>query len=112
MATTLLAKTKSVIVVDGLAVQNLMGNRPLSRAISDTGWGECHCQLSDKTEWCGSILLTADRLYPSSKMCSECGTVKEELDLKERVFTYDACGLVLGRVLNAARNLAALGRTS
>ncbi len=102
----------SVIVVEDLDVKNLMRNRHLSRTISDTGWRECHRQLSYKTEWCGSILLTAGRFHPSSKMGSECGAVKEELDLTERVFTCDACGLVLGRDLNAARNLAALARAS
>ncbi|WP_207783928.1 zinc ribbon domain-containing protein [Micromonospora globispora] len=50
----------------------------------------------------------SDRWYPSSKTCSGCGTVKTKLALSERTYHCDACGLVLDRDLNAARNLAAL----
>ena len=50
----------------------------------------------------------ADRWYPSSKTCSDCGAVKVKLPLRVRVFRCDQCGLVLDRDLNAARNLAAL----
>ncbi|MEV0157745.1 zinc ribbon domain-containing protein [Micromonospora sp. NPDC050686] len=50
----------------------------------------------------------ADRWYPSSKTCSGCGTVKTKLALSEREYHCQACGLVLNRDLNAARNLAAL----
>jgi len=61
-----------------------------------------------KTSWYGAELVTAERFYPSSKTCSDCGWVKAKLTLAERTFTCEACGLALDRDLNAARNLAQL----
>jgi transposase len=69
---------------------------------------ELRRQLGYKTGWYGSRLVVADRFYPSSKTCSGCGWVKAKLALAERNFTCEACGLVIDRDLNAARNLAKL----
>jgi putative transposase len=109
--TTRLTRTKSVIVVEDLAVKNMLKNRKLSRAISDVGWGEFRRQLEYKTEWYGSRLVVANRFFPSSKTCSSCSAVKETLPLSEREFVCEACGVVLDRDLNAALNLARLGST-
>jgi putative transposase len=86
----------------------MVRNRRLARAIADQGWAEFHRQLAYKTVWYGSRLLVAPRFYPSSKRCSGCGLVKQALPLGVRVFACAACGSVLDRDLNAARNLAAL----
>ncbi|MFD8499710.1 IS607 family element RNA-guided endonuclease TnpB [Amycolatopsis sp. NPDC059657] len=56
--------------------------------------------------------MLANRWYPSSKSCSDCGVVKAKLRLSERVFTCDSCGMTMDRDLNAARNLAGLAETS
>src|SRR2546426_1772611 len=104
--TTVLAKTKPVIVVEDLDVKNMMGNHHLARAIADAAWSEMLRQLRNKTQWYGSTLITADRWYPSTKRCSTCGHVKDVTLLGERVFHCEACGLVTDRDLNAARNLA------
>jgi transposase len=107
--TTALTREFGVIGVETLAVRNLMGNRRLARHIADVGWGAVLSQLSYKTSWSqGSLLVAADRFYPSSKTCSSCGAVKAKLRLAERVFTCDndACGHVQDRDLNAALNLA------
>ncbi|MGP4027249.1 zinc ribbon domain-containing protein [Actinomadura sp. 3N407] len=53
----------------------------------------------------------ADRWYPSSKTCSGCGRRKPSLSLSERTYRCDACGLVLGRDVNAARSLLDLAST-
>jgi putative transposase len=111
-ATTALARAKSVIVVEDLHVAGLVRNRRLARAISDQGWGEFHRQLAYKTTWYGSRLLVAPRFYPSSKRCSGCGVVRADLPLAVRVFCCLACGLVLDRDLNAARNLARLAQSA
>jgi putative transposase len=106
--TTALAREFGVIGVETLAVKNLLGNRRLARHISDVGWGTVLAQLKYKTSWSGSVLVAADRFYPSSKTCSACGAVKAKLRLTDRVFTCDdaACGHVQDRDLNAALNLA------
>jgi len=107
--TTSLTREFGVIGVETLAVKNLMANRRLARHIADVGWGAILAQLAYKADWSGgSMLVAADRFYPSSKTCSACGAVKAKLLLAERVFTCDdhACRKELDRDLNAALNLA------
>ncbi|MGB3189377.1 MAG: transposase [Limnoraphis sp.] len=65
-------------------------------------------QLEYKCKLYGSELVIVDRWFPSSKTCSNCGTIKESLSLSERTFICDDCHFELDRDLNAARNLAAL----
>jgi putative transposase len=90
----------------------VLKNHKLARAISDVGFGEFRRQLEYKAAWSGGQVIVADRFFPSSKMCSGCRTVKEELALSERVFKCDVCGFECGRDLNAALNLARLAGSS
>lgn len=109
--TTTLTREFGVIGIENLSVSNMIRNRRLARHIADVGWGMIASQLEYKTSWsAGSILVTADRFYPSSKTCSQCGSVKAKLNLSERVFTCDApeCDHSIDRDLNAAINLAQL----
>jgi putative transposase len=109
--TTMLTREFGVIGVETLAVKNLLGNRRLARQIADVGWAMILTQLQYKTSWSdGSLLVAADRFYPSSKTCSACGTVRAKLSLSERVFSCadPACGHVQDRDLNAALNLAGM----
>jgi putative transposase len=105
--TSLLTREFGVIGVETLNIRGMQANRRLARHITDVGWGTVLAQLKYKASWSdGSILVAADRFYPSSKTCSDCGTVRTKLALSERVFTCGACGLVIDRDLNAALNLA------
>jgi putative transposase len=103
-----LAKTKSVIVLEDLHVRGMQRNKHLALSVSDAGMGELRRQLAYKSEWYGSALVIADRFFPSSKLCSGCGTIKDTLTLSERVYCCDVCGLSLGRDENAAINLRRL----
>lgn len=107
-ATTELARTKPIIVMEDLHVAGLARNRRLARRVLDQGWTEFQRQLVYKTTWYGSKLLLVPRFYPSSKTCSGCGAVKAKLPLSERTYRCERCGMMLDRDLNAARNLAAL----
>jgi putative transposase len=98
------------MVIEALMVNGMVRNRRLARAISDAGWGDFRRMLAYKGEWYGCRIVVADRFYPSSKTCSGCGAVKAELTLSERVFTCEACGLVIDRDLNAAIHLEHLGQ--
>lgn len=109
---TMLAKTKSVIGVEDLNVKGMVGNRHLSLRISDAGWSEFLRQLDYKTKWYGSSLVKAPKFYPSSKMCSSCKTIKENLKLSDRIFRCEKCGLVIDRDVNAAINLKYLATGS
>ena len=84
----------------------MLQNHCLAGAIADAGMHEFERQTQYKAVWSGCEVMQADRWYPSSKRCSGCGKVKDELDLSERMYECDGCGLVMDRDLNAARNLA------
>ena len=107
-ATTALAARYERVVVEDLNVTGMIANRRLARAVSDQGFGAARRMLGYKTAREGGTLVVADRWYPSSKKCSGCGSVKAKLTLAERVYQCDACGLVTGRDVNAARNLLSL----
>ena len=102
-----LVKTHDRLCVEDLAVANLLGNRPLARAISDAAWTELARQLSYKAVWYGAELVVCDRWVPSTKTCSRCGRVGPPMELGKRVFSCHGCGLVVDRDCNAAANLAA-----
>lgn len=84
----------------------------LNRAILDVGFGEFRRQLTYKAEWYGATIQVVDRYYASSKTCSNCGTSKTKMALSERTFRCEACGLVLDRDHNAARNIAAVAAST
>ncbi len=115
-ATSQLAQRHQVIVIEDLAVASMTrrkpgagrGGRGLNRALADAAPAELRRQLGYKTIWYGSVLLVADRWYPSSKTCSACGGRKPNLALAERTWTCDSCGAAHDRDLNAATNLARL----
>ena len=107
--TSMLAKNYDVIVIEDLNVKGMVKNHSLAKHISDAAWGEFSRQLEYKTTWYGSTLVKADRFYPSSKTCAQCGAVKAKLSLTERTFACDSCGHQVDRDLNAATNLARLG---
>jgi putative transposase len=112
--TTWLATTKAVIVIEDLHVVGMLQNHHLAQAISDVGFGEFRRQLTYKAKWYGSQVVLASRWEPSSKTCSACGWVDEDLTLADRVFRCQrvGCGLVLDRGLNAAINVATLAGSS
>jgi len=102
---TRLAKTKSAIVIEDLAVKNMVKNKHLSRHIADAGWGEFRRMLEYKTQWYESKLVVAPRFYPSSRMCSCCGYVLPDLKLSTRHWACPICGAYHDRDINAAVNL-------
>ncbi|MGH3827480.1 MAG: IS607 family element RNA-guided endonuclease TnpB [Pseudonocardiaceae bacterium] len=106
--TTRLVREFDTVVIEDLHVAGMVRNRHLARCIADASWAEIRRQLTYKTERAGCVLIVADRWFASSKTCSGCGTAKAKLMLSERTYVCTACGLVLDRDHNAARNLAAL----
>jgi putative transposase len=102
-----LVQTHDRLCLEDLAVANLMVNRYLARAIGDAAWAEFARQLAYKAAWFGAELVVCDRWFPSTKTCSRCGLVKQQMGLAERVFCCGGCGLVIDRDRNAAVNIAA-----
>jgi putative transposase len=111
--TSFLTREFGVIGTETLNVKGMLRDKQLARHVADVGWGRVLFQLAYKTSWsAGSLLVAADRFYPSSKTCSACGSVRAKLDRGEHVFTCEkqACGLALDRDLNAALNLARMAQ--
>ena len=100
--TTMLARTYADISIEDLNVAGMVRNHRLARSVEDAAFAEFRRQLEYKTARTGARLHVIDRWYPSSKTCSNCGTVKAKLSLSERVYHCEECGLVIDRDLNAA----------
>ena len=107
-----LVQTHDRLCLEDLTVANLMANRRLARAIGDAAWTELARHLTYKAAWFGTELVVCDRWFASTKTCSECGMVKQQLGLVERVFCCAGCGLAIDRDRNAAVNLAAWAERS
>ncbi|GGO32374.1 IS200/IS605 family element transposase accessory protein TnpB [Microbispora bryophytorum] len=105
---TRLVRENQTVVIEDLAVRNMVRNHALARAISDASWRELRSMLEYKTAWYGRELLVVDRWFPSSKLCSVCGTLRNAMPLGVREWTC-ACGLTHDRDVNAAKNILAAG---
>jgi putative transposase len=107
--TTRLVRENQTLVIEDLNVSGILANRRLARAVSDAGWGRFRGMLEYKCDWYGRELIVVDRFHPSSKLCSGCGTLKDDMPLGMRTYVCGLCGLVLDRDLNAACNIQAAG---
>lgn len=107
---TRIVRDADVIVIEDLAVANMVRNRRLSRAISDVAWGEFRAMLEYKAHRAGRTLVAVDRWYPSTRTCSTCGHLLSELGLSIRHWTCPNCRTRHDRDLNAAKNILAAGR--
>lgn len=109
--TTELIRDKQVntFVIEDLSIINMVKNRKLSLAISDAAFGEFFRQLQYKCDWYGKNLLKIGRFEPSSKTCSECQCLKEDLALSDREWTCVNCDTTHDRDLNAAKNIKRMG---
>ncbi len=105
---TRLVRDNQVIAVEDLTVSSMIKNRHLARAISRAGWHELRSMLDYKSQWYGRELVIVDRWFPSSKMCSSCGTHRGPLPLDIRSWEC-ACGASHDRDVNAALNILAAG---
>jgi len=110
--TTSLVRTKpEYVVMESLNTCGMLKNRKLSKSIQEQLFHEFKRQMEYKCAWNGIKFILADRFYPSSKTCSNCGNIKDSLSLSERVFTCDECGYKIDRDLNASINLKNYGKS-
>jgi len=106
-ATNAIVKTKpSRVVMETLNIKGMMKNKHLSKAIAQQSLYEFKRQMQYKCTFSGIEFVEADKWYPSSKTCSECGHIKTRLSLSERTYNCEGCGSVIDRDLNASINLS------
>ncbi len=94
-----------VIMVENLAVKNMVKNHCLAKAISQVGWGQFCTMLKYKAEWYGKVYLEVDRFFPSSKTCNVCLNQVRSLPLDVRSWRCQKCNTKHDRDINAAKNI-------
>ena len=100
-----LVSENQVIAVEDLNVKGIMSNHCLAKATGDAGWGTFTGFLEYKAARAGKAFIKCDRWYPSSKACSECGSIREKMPLDVRTWTCAHCGTHHDRDINAAINI-------
>lgn len=93
------------ITIEDLNVSGIMKNKHLSKAVQQQSLFEFTRQLQYKCSWNGIELRQVSRWYPSSKVCHECGNIKKDLKLSDRVYICKECGHVADRDYQASLNL-------
>ena len=106
--TSRLISENQTICIESLAVKEMMKNKDYAKAIGDVGWGTFFNQLKYKGEWCGRNILAIGRYEPSSKMCSNCGYIKHDLNIEDRTWVCPNCNVNHDRDLNASVNIKAI----
>ena len=102
---TKLIRENQTICLEDLNVKGMVKNHCLAQAITDVGWSTFVSLLEYKADWHGVNILRIGRFDPSSKLCSVCGTINKELQLKDREWTCKSCGTLHDRDINAACNI-------
>ena len=101
-----LTRRFDVLGIEDLNVRGMVRNHHRSRSLTDMGFHAFRRQLAYKAERRGATVVVADRFFPSSKLCSACGVLQDNLPLAVRIWTCPACNTTHDRDLNAAINLA------
>ena len=107
--TEIIKRKPSFIVVEDLNTKGMIKNKHLSKSIQEQRFYEFYRQLQYKSEWNNVKLIVADRFFPSSKTCSQCGSYKRDLKLSNRKYICENCNSILDRDYNASLNLKNYG---
>lgn len=100
-----LINENQVIATETLEVKKMQKNRRLAQGISDGGWSTFLRYLEYKSAWYGRDYIQVSPYFPSSKTCSNCGHIEEEMPLSQRMWCCPSCNLEHDRDTNAARNI-------
>ncbi|MEU4224261.1 transposase [Nonomuraea sp. NPDC026600] len=105
---TQIIRDNQAVYVENLAVSGMMRTR-LAKSLLDAGWSQFVTMLEYKAKRYGRTFAKIDRFFPSSKLCSACGTLADKMPLDIRSWTCP-CGAIHDRDVNAAINILAAGR--
>lgn len=93
------------IAVEDLNVAGMVRNHRLAKALSDAGMSQFMRLIHQKATETGRTVVTVNRWFPSSQLCSECGCSGGKKHLGIREWACTCCGTMLDRDANAAKNL-------
>jgi putative transposase len=100
-----------VIYIEDLNVVGMVKNHHLAKQINDSSWGKFFELLFYKAEGAGRKVFKVPRFEPTSKTCSECGEINQELTPADRQWVCKSCGASHDRDYNAAKNIRGVGQT-
>lgn len=106
---TFIIQNFDTICMEDLNVTGMMKNEKLALAIGEIGWSNLKSMIEYKAEWYGKNIITIGRFEPSSKFCSNCGTINKELKLSDRFWTCQKCDYYHDRDKNASQNIKNFG---
>ena len=99
------------ISLEDLNVKGMMKNKLLAKAVQEQSFYEFKRIISYKANWNNIKIIEVPRFYPSSKTCSECGSIKKDLKLSDREWVCTECGVIHDRDYNASVNLMKYGQS-
>ena len=105
-----LSEAYNAVAVEDLNMKGMSQALNFGKSVGDNGWGIFLRMLEYKLMFLGKQFLKIDKWFPSSKTCSRCGNVKEELKLSERSYKCECCGIEIDRDYNASLNIKNIGK--
>ena len=103
---TKLISDYDIICMEDLSSGNMMKNHKLAKSIADASFFEFNRELEYKARWNYKLISRIDRFYPSSQLCSNCGSQSSQTkDLGVRIYICEECGLEIDRDYNASINI-------
>lgn len=117
--TSKLTDDYDTIVIEDLDVKQMQMTHVASKGLQRSLFGKFRQYLTYKCKWYGKNLILADKYYPSTQRCSNCGYIKknnEKITLqgnqkhhtKHNEYICYQCGAIMDRDENAVQNLLAL----
>jgi len=104
------ANAVDAVCIEDLNMKNMSRTRMFGKSVCDNGFGKFVSMLEYKLKDQGKELVRVGKWFPSSKMCSNCGSMRESLSLGERVYHCENCGMIIDRDLNASYNIREEGK--
>ena len=111
VTTEIINRKPKFIVLEDLNVKGMMKNKHLSKAVSEQCFYKFYRQIEYKYLWNNIKFIVADRFYASSKICSCCGAIKNDLKLSDRIYKCERCNTLIDRDKNASINLMNYGKS-
>ena len=105
--TTNIIKNHDIICIEDLSIKEMMNNHQLSQKIADVSWFSFISKLEYKAKWHERIIVKIDKWYPSTKICSTCGSNQSDKvkSLATREWICSKCQSKHHRDINATINI-------
>ena len=111
VTTEIINRKPKFIVLEDLNLRGMMKNKHLSKSVAEQCFYEFYRQIEYKSLWNNIKFIVADRFYASSKICSCCGSIKNDLKLSNMVYKCEKCNNIIDRDKNASINLMNYGKS-